>query len=113
MEKCTLINADCLNALKELPNESIDLVLTDVPYGISFMSKNWDSLKQDFYYKTATSLLPKMKTGSFFVTTMTSRQDMLWRLYADLEKARFNINFSSCYWLYHSGFPKACDVSKQ
>lgn len=28
-----IINADCMDILKELPNKSIDLVLTDPPYG--------------------------------------------------------------------------------
>lgn len=29
-----IINADCLDILRELPDKSIDLVLTDPPYGI-------------------------------------------------------------------------------
>ena len=29
-----LINADCLDAMKQLPDKSIDLILTDPPYGI-------------------------------------------------------------------------------
>lgn len=28
-----IINADCMEVLKELPNKAIDLVLTDPPYG--------------------------------------------------------------------------------
>lgn len=31
-----IINADCLDILKELPDKSIDLVLTDPPYGMSY-----------------------------------------------------------------------------
>ena len=33
-----IINADCLDILKELPDKSIDLVLTDPPYGIGVCS---------------------------------------------------------------------------
>lgn len=33
-----LIHGDCLSALRELENESVDLVLTDPPYGIDFQS---------------------------------------------------------------------------
>jgi len=31
-KKCNLIQGDCLEVLKELPDESVDLVLTDPPY---------------------------------------------------------------------------------
>lgn len=34
----TIINADCLNILRQLPDKCIDLVLTDVPYGMNFQS---------------------------------------------------------------------------
>lgn len=34
-----IINADCLDILKQLPDKCIDLVLTDPPYGIG-ISKN-------------------------------------------------------------------------
>lgn len=35
-----IINADCLDILKQLPNESIDLILTDPPYGIGSRFKS-------------------------------------------------------------------------
>lgn len=37
----TIINADCMDILKELPDKCIDLVLTDPPYGIGASSKNF------------------------------------------------------------------------
>jgi site-specific DNA-methyltransferase (adenine-specific) len=33
MSKIQLINADCLQAMKDIPDGSIDMVLTDIPYG--------------------------------------------------------------------------------
>ena len=33
MEVNKIYNADCLSVLKELPNNSIDLLVTDPPYG--------------------------------------------------------------------------------
>ena len=52
-----IINADCMDILKQLPDKSIDLVLTDPPYGLScdgggygfgvkpkkLAKKNWDN----------------------------------------------------------------------
>jgi site-specific DNA-methyltransferase (adenine-specific) len=36
-----IINADCMDILKELPDKCIDLVLTDPPYGINASSSNF------------------------------------------------------------------------
>lgn len=33
-----IINADCMDILKQLPDNCIDLVLTDPPYGMNFCS---------------------------------------------------------------------------
>ena len=34
---------DCLEVLKTIPDNSIDSVVTDPPYGIGFMNKEWDN----------------------------------------------------------------------
>lgn len=51
-----IINADCLDILKELPDKSVDLILTDPPYGIGFGTfnrtnklKNGQRVKADKY----------------------------------------------------------------
>jgi DNA modification methylase len=33
---------DCVEALPTLKDASVDLLVTDPPYGISFMGKSWD-----------------------------------------------------------------------
>lgn len=35
-----IINADCMDILKQLPDKCIDLLLTDVPYGMNFQSNH-------------------------------------------------------------------------
>lgn len=42
MENVTLFFGDCLEKLKELEPDSIDSIVTDPPYGISFMNNKWD-----------------------------------------------------------------------
>ena len=37
-----LHQGDCLNVLRTIPDNSIDSVVTDPPYGLSFMAKRWD-----------------------------------------------------------------------
>ena len=39
---CTLYLGDCLEILPTLEADSIDAVVTDPPYGLSFMGKEWD-----------------------------------------------------------------------
>ena len=41
--KIDLRLGDCLEVLKTIPNNSIDSVVTDPPYGLGFMNKEWDS----------------------------------------------------------------------
>ena len=38
----TIYCGDCLEIMKQLPDNSIDTIITDPPYGISFMGKEWD-----------------------------------------------------------------------
>lgn len=43
-----IINADCLDILKQLPDKCIDLVLTDPPYGLNKKFKGGKSGKMNF-----------------------------------------------------------------
>jgi hypothetical protein len=38
----TVYHGDCLDVLAELPDASVDAVVTDPPYGLEFMGKEWD-----------------------------------------------------------------------
>jgi site-specific DNA-methyltransferase (adenine-specific) len=42
----TLYNDDCLSALKKMDDNSIDSCVTDPPYGIAFMGKDWDNFSE-------------------------------------------------------------------
>ena len=39
----TLHHGDCLDVLRTLPDASVDSVVTDPPYGLEFMGKEWDA----------------------------------------------------------------------
>ena len=46
-EYVTLYHGDCLDVLAELPDASVDAVVTDPPYGLEFMGKEWDATWAD------------------------------------------------------------------
>lgn len=38
-----LLRGDCIARMRDLPDASIDAIVTDPPYGLEFMGKDWDS----------------------------------------------------------------------
>jgi DNA modification methylase len=37
-----VICGDCLSVMKDMPDNSVDSIVCDPPYGISFMNRKWD-----------------------------------------------------------------------
>ena len=37
-----IFNCDCIEGMRELPSDSVDAIVTDPPYGLNFMGKDWD-----------------------------------------------------------------------
>ena len=37
-----IITGDCLEVMKDMPDDSVDSIITDPPYGLKFMGKKWD-----------------------------------------------------------------------
>ena len=42
MEKNKIYNGDCLDIMKGFPDNSITGIITNPPYGLSFMNQKWD-----------------------------------------------------------------------
>lgn len=40
-----IFHGDCLKVLRALDNDSVDSIVTDPPYGLEFMGREWDSFK--------------------------------------------------------------------
>lgn len=102
-----LINSDCLLAMKSMPDNSIDSIVTDPPYGLSFMAKKWD-------YDVPTvaiwqECLRVLKPGGHLLAFAGTRTQH--RMAVRIEDAGFEIR-DMIAWVYGSGFPKSLDVSK-
>ena len=106
-----ILNADCLVALKEVPDNSVDLIVTDPPYGISFMGKDWDKAVPSV--EIWSECLRVLKPGAFAFVMCIPRQDCLAHMIVNLSDAGFETGFTSMYWTYASGFPKAGNIGKQ
>ena len=105
-----LINGNSLVELAKLPDNSVDLIVTDPPYGYSFMGKAWDKALPD--KRIWKECLRVLKAGGFAYVMSAPRQDVLSRMMINLEDSGFNIGFTSMYWAYATGFPKAMNMSK-
>lgn len=86
---------------------SVDSIVTDPPYGLGFMGKEWDDLPPGEEW--ARECLRVLKPGGHMLAFGGTRT---WhRLACAIEDAGFEIR-DSIAWMYGSGFPKSLDVSK-
>ncbi len=106
----TVIQGDCLEALKKMESDSVDCVVTDPPYGAKFMGKDWDQAMPPV--EIWQECLRVLKPGAFAFVMSLPRQDLLSRMIINLENAGFNVSFTSIYWSFSQGFPKATNLSK-
>jgi site-specific DNA-methyltransferase (adenine-specific) len=105
-----LVLGNCLDILKKLPDESIDAIVTDPPYGIKFLGSDWDRAIPPI--EVWIESLRVLKHGAFAFIMSSPRQDVQYRMIQNLESAGFEIGFTPIYWTYATGFPKALSISK-
>jgi DNA modification methylase len=102
-----LHSGDCLELLATLPDNSVDSIVTDPPYGLSFMGKKWDyDVPKVEIWKECLRVL---KPGGHLLAFAGTRTQH--RMAVRIEDAGFEIR-DMIAWVYGSGFPKSLDVSK-
>jgi site-specific DNA-methyltransferase (adenine-specific) len=98
-------HGDNIDVLRTLPDNSVDSVVTDPPYGLKFMKKQWD-------YEVPSVELWKecyrvLKPGGYLLSFGSSRT--YHRMVVKVEDAGFEIR-DQIMWVYGSGFPKSHNV---
>jgi DNA modification methylase len=97
-----LHHGNCLDILRTMPDCSVDAVVTDPPYGLSFMGKRWD------YDVPSTEIwaecLRVLKPGGYLLAFAGTRTQH--RMAVRIEDAGFEIR-DMLAWMYGSGFPKS------
>ena len=102
-----LRHGDCLVMMRELQDASVDAVVTDPPYGLSFMGKRWDyDVPGEDVWRECLRVL---KPGGHLLAFAGTRTQH--RMAVRIEDAGFEIR-DMIAWVYGSGFPKSLDVSK-
>jgi site-specific DNA-methyltransferase (adenine-specific) len=103
----TLHLGDCLDVLRAFADTSVDSIVTDPPYGLSFMGKKWDyDVPSEAIWA---ELLRVLKPGGHLLAFAGTRTQH--RMACRIEDAGFEIR-DMIAWVYGSGFPKSLDVSK-
>ena len=98
---------DCLEVLKNIPDNSVDGIVTDPPYGLSFMNKKWDyDVPSVEIWKECLRVL---KPGGHLLSFSGSRT--YHRMAVRIEDAGFEIR-DQIMWVYGSGFPKSHNIGK-
>ena len=104
-----VLQGNCLVRLRELPDNSVDSIVTDPPYELGFMGKAWDKSGIANDVKMWAECLRVLRPGGHLLSFGGSRT--YHRMACAIEDAGFEIR-DQIMWLYGSGFPKSLDVSK-
>lgn len=92
---------DAIEVMKTLPEASVDCIVTDPPYGLKFLGKDWDrGIPGVPYWIAALNVLKPGKYMFAFGGTRTFH-----RLTCAIEDAGFDIR-DCVMWLHSQGFPK-------
>lgn len=97
-----ILQGDNRETLKTIPDNSIDAIVTDPPYGIDFLGKSWDA--NTGALETYQECLRVLRPGGHILAFSAART--YHHLAVTLEQAGFEIR-DQIMWIYSSGFPKA------
>ena len=95
--------------MAELPDASIDAIVSDPPYELGFMGKRWDASGIAYDLEVWRQAFRVLKPGGHLLAFSGSRT--YHRMTCAIEDAGFDIR-DQIMWVYGSGFPKSLDVSK-
>jgi site-specific DNA-methyltransferase (adenine-specific) len=105
--KYQILHGDNRETLKTIADNSIDAIVTDPPYGIDFLGKDWDA--NTGALETYQECLRVLKPGGHILAFSAART--YHHLAITLEQAGFEIR-DQIMWIYSSGFPKSQDIGK-
>jgi site-specific DNA-methyltransferase (adenine-specific) len=111
MKKIEIINKDCIEVLKEYVANGIffDAIITDPPYELNYMSKNWDNTGIAFSPELWNLFFTVLKPGGFIAAFAASR--LYHRIACAGENAGFKV-YPMLNWVFDNGLPKPINLSE-
>ena len=101
---------DCVGVLEGYPEDHFSSCVTDPPYGLAFMGKEWDKVEvYPFTLEWGKAVYRVLKPGAWLLAFGGTRT--YHRMICALEDVGFEVR-DQLIWMYGSGFPKSYDVSK-
>jgi DNA modification methylase len=104
-----LRHGDCVELMRAMPENSVDSIVTDPPYELSFMGKTWDGAGIAYSLDMWREAFRVLKPGGHLLAFGGTRT--YHRMACAIEDAGFEIR-DSIHWVYGSGFPKSLNVGK-
>jgi len=109
----TLRHGDCTQVLQGMPEGSVGAIVSDPPYGLTFMGKGWDDLgpgqaQREWHIAWLSAAYRALKPGGIIKAFSGSRT------FHHLAAAMAEVGFTGLHleaWAYGSGFPKSHDIS--
>lgn len=102
-----IFHGDCKDQLKNIKDETVDAIITDPPYGISFMNNKWDYNVPSI--KLWEESLRVLKKGGYLLSFSSAKT--YHRLVCNVEDAGFEIR-DQILWIYGEGMPKSKSLLK-
>lgn len=102
-----VLHGNNIDILKTYPDNHFDSIVTDPPYGIAFLGKDWDN--NTGAIETWAECFRVLKPGGHILAFSAART--YHHLATNIESVGFEIR-DQLMWLYGSGFPKAQDIGK-
>lgn len=102
MTQYKILLGDCLEHLEFMPDDSVDSIVTDPPYGLAFMGKRWDYDVPSI--EKWAECLRVLKPGGHLLAFFGTRT--YHRGVVPIEDAGFEVR-DQIGWAYGSGFPKS------
>lgn len=103
----TLYKGKMQDVLSTFEENSIDSIVCDPPYELSFMNKGWDNSGVAFDKETWKHCFRVLKEGGYLLAFGGTRT--FHRIACAIEDAGFEIR-DTIMWLYGSGFPKSMNI---
>ena len=103
----TVFNGNCLDVMRRMKDNTYSAIITDPPYAIDLLGKDWDKcLPDERYWKEALRIT---KPGGIIMAFGGSRT--FHRLCVKIEDSGWEIK-DVFMWLYGTGMPYSHDISK-